>query len=165
MFFSSRVCVASLMVLLCTNSILATTIHYVTPNGSGNTAGIWTHSSNLHFALNNAVSGDEIWVAAGNYFPGPSSGDSFSVSGGLKLLGGFEGTETAEAERNWSVNQTILSGKIGSAGKTDNIEKIVVISGNNVRLDGFFVENSYGLDAHGIYAYQVNGIAIQNCVI
>ncbi|MEZ4629516.1 MAG: hypothetical protein R2880_02140 [Deinococcales bacterium] len=60
-----------------------------------------------------------IWVAKGVYYPDEGDGLtdndralSFNLKEGMKLYGGFAGTESAESERNPATNVTILSGDI-----------------------------------------------------
>ncbi|MEZ4629520.1 MAG: choice-of-anchor Q domain-containing protein [Deinococcales bacterium] len=60
-----------------------------------------------------------IWVARGVYYPdeGASQADnnrdaSFNLEAGLKLYGGFAGTESSLDQRNLELNVTVLSGDI-----------------------------------------------------
>ncbi len=76
-----------------------------------NTGTSWADAYiDLHDALNIALSGDEIWVADGVYKPGNSPADTFQLVDGVAVYGGFSGSETARIQRDWSVNETILSG-------------------------------------------------------
>ena len=61
----------------------------------------------------------QIWVAAGTYYPDEGGGKtvydrwaSFSMKNGIAIYGGFSGTETLLSQRNWKINETILSGAI-----------------------------------------------------
>jgi len=69
----------------------------------------------LQQALAVAGEGDEIWVAAGTYTPGPSddSISSFQLRDGVALYGGFAGGETSGASRDRAAQETILSGDVG----------------------------------------------------
>jgi hypothetical protein len=76
-------------------------------------------ATNLQRALQMTESGDEIWVAAGTYYPDEGQGqvddsrDSvFQVKAGVSLYGGFSGMETNLAERDPDTNLSILSGDI-----------------------------------------------------
>ena len=63
-----------------------------------------------------ATSGDQVWVAAGTYYPttGASRTVAFTLKCGVAVYGGFNGTELTLGARNWTTNVTILSGDIGT---------------------------------------------------
>jgi hypothetical protein len=95
---------------------------------------------------------DTFWVANGIY---KTSGYSMR-NNGLKIYGGFSGTETSLSQRNWLGFQTMLDGDIGSPGvATDNAHILLVFTpnvlgvGNTVPvhphliLDGFKLCNTY----------------------
>lgn len=121
------------------------TIHYVDASVSGGAGdgSSWANAFQyLQDALAVAVSGDQIWVADGIYYPDQGTGhnnnsptETFNLIEGIKLYGGFAGTESLLSERNWSTNVTILSGDIdGNDLNTDgnNIaETYTNISGSN----------------------------------
>lgn len=117
--------------------ILKATTYYVNHAAAGTNNGLsWTNAfTNLSSALSVSVNGDEIWVAQGVYKPvnlvdvNASGGSdareaTFSIPDGVKLYGGFVGTETMVNERNWQTKLTILSGDI------DNND--VNLDGNNI---------------------------------
>ena len=91
---------------------------YVDQNASGGAGTSWADAyNNLQAAIGASVenSGDEIWVAAGVYKPNDGSGnraDTFSIKSGTALYGGFAGYETSRDQRNWRVNETVLSGDL-----------------------------------------------------
>jgi hypothetical protein len=109
----------------------------------------------LQTALSVAVSGDEIWVKKGVYYPGVNRADTFTLKNGVALYGGFAGTETMRDQRNWQVNKTILSGDIdqndnhGGDYINENASQIVGnnayhvvtsnVTGPTTVLDGFFI--------------------------
>ncbi len=116
----------------------------------------WANAhSDLQGALASATAGDEIWVAAGVYTPGNTVNDSFEMVDNVLILGGFSGSESTRAERDWRTNLTILSGDIdgddtvGSSGVLtdttnivgDNSYHVVTGSGTSATaiLDGFTV--------------------------
>jgi hypothetical protein len=95
------------------------TVRYVKSNGAASGAcGAWAAACTLDYALSQAVAGDELWLAAGVYTPtvgaGPTS--SFTLTSGVALYGGFAGTETLRAQRNYTANQVILTGDVGVPG-------------------------------------------------
>ena len=82
-------------------------------NGDG------TSWANAFRHLQPALSGMEIWVAQGTYYPDEGTGQAdndrtstFALKAGAALYGGFEGTETLLSERDPSAHPTILSGDI-----------------------------------------------------
>jgi len=138
-----------------TKTVGAAGTKYVKTGSTGaNTGADWTNAyTTLDAALTAAVSGDMIWVAAGNYKPGgasPTRSSSFTIPSGVKVYGGFNGTENALGSRNWVQNITILSGDIGVAGtKTDNVYHVVSFNGVSAatELDGFTVTKGYANQA------------------
>ena len=116
-------------------------------------------------ALLYAQTGDEIWVSSGTYYPDYGDavfeGDrfaSFELKSGVSLYGGFAGTETQRTQRDSSVNETILSGGIGSSadGSEDSIH--VVTGGDTDEtaiLDGVTISN--GSADSGTGEYSVGG--------
>ncbi|MEN0002900.1 MAG: hypothetical protein AAF798_02105 [Bacteroidota bacterium] len=115
-----------LTLLLSVSWHLQAKVFHVTTNGTSNGSS-WHKACSLLFALEKASPGDEIWVAKGKYLPTTSTDRtaSFEISEGIKLYGGFVGTERSINDRNWEVNLTILSGEIGNAGPTDNVYSVV----------------------------------------
>ena len=77
-----------------------------------------------------AASGDEVWVAAGTYKPtgGADQTISFNPPAGVKIYGGFAGTETSRGQRDWITNKTILSGDLQGNDNANNRVKIDFIS-------------------------------------
>ena len=125
----------------------------------------WTTAfTELQTARGIALSGDEIWVAEGIYYPDydPGSGRytgyvtaTFRLQQGLviSMYGGFAGTETSREQRDWTVNQTVLSGDLDRNDTTDahgvitttqhitgtNAWSVVSVYGMGAVLDGFVV--------------------------
>jgi len=108
--------------------------------------------TDLQQALAESFSGDEIWVAAGIYKPTATSDRSiaFEMVAGVKIYGGFIGTETLIEDRLWHLHETILSGDIGVSGdKSDNTYTVVKAAGSDYNfigkstvLDGFIIEDA-----------------------
>ncbi len=120
---------AAALILLGSVSAGATTI-YVDENATGlNNGSCWDDAfTDLQAGLAAAVSiGDEVWVAAGTYYPSVEVGGagsqfmSFQLKNGMAVYGGFAGGETLLEERDWETNVVVLSGDIGVVDdKSDN---------------------------------------------
>ncbi len=152
----------------CTATVTVTAfplpVVYVNSNAMGNNTGeSWTNAfTSLQEALNlaqNCGATNEIWVASGTYYPSAVPRDittlggstpipltdrdfTFHLVNGVKLYGGFNGTETQLNERNPSVNVTTLSGDIGVLNDTtDNIRHIILSINDNsdTVIDGFTI--------------------------
>ncbi len=150
-------------------------IAYIKENGTGDGSSWENAASNLARAL--PVEGiQQIWVAAGTYYPTDTENrnKSFVIPNGIKVYGGFTGTESSIDERDISLNETILSGDINPNNDEDAYTVVFVETGadENTIIDGFTIrdgnttnaspehrENIFGV---GIYN---NGALIQNCVI
>jgi len=118
------------------------------PPYDGNSWG--TAFNDLQDALKLAQPDTEIWVAAGTYTPDRGTGAreaSFHLKNGVRLFGGFAGTETSIGQRDPNLNETILSGDLnGDDGPnfTNNDENSYhVVLANNTDsssvLDGFVI--------------------------
>lgn len=131
----------------------------------------------LQDALDLTNEGDEVWVAAGTYFPDEGStvitGDrtaSFTLKQDVKLYGGFVGQETTLGQQNPATNGTILSGEIYSEELYWSLH-VVTLAGN-ATLDGVTVTkgNANGELAHfnqggGIYApANLTALAVSRCL-
>jgi len=99
-----------------------------------------------------ATGGDEIWVAAGTYYPDEDEGanvtpndrtETFQLISVVEIYGGFAGYWAAEPnERDIELYETILSGDINTPGdNSDNSYHVVTGSGTdpNAVLDGFTI--------------------------
>ncbi len=94
----------------------------------------------------------EVWVAKGLYKPTTTTDKtiSFVIPSGAKVIGGFAGTETTLAERNFRTNISILSGEIGNLGLVeDNVLHVVrfINANNQTLLDGFTIQGGYAAPA------------------
>ena len=105
----------------------------------------WGNATTLNDALNTAKANDEIWVMGYNdkgnskfYFVTDKAG--YTLKSGVKLYGGFNGTETSIDERKVIDNKayrmvyrTVISGDIG---KNDTLDATnLIFPGNNTRTD------------------------------
>ena len=116
--------------------------------GAGNGSSWSDAFPTLQEALDVAVANDEIWVAAGTYRPTAKYGGSsnhhktFFVDKDIKIYGGFAGTESELASREWESNLTILSGDVGVENdSTDNSYHVLWFHHlpATARLDGFTI--------------------------
>lgn len=111
-----------------------------------------TADSNLQNVINAAGAGDTIWVAAGKYQPATS----FSLKEGVKIYGGFTGTETTFSQRNSTVNHDTLRGN----------ELSVILCGGNITratvLDGFVITLGVSSAGAGMFCTHASPI-INNC--
>ena len=137
--------------------------------------GEWTgedYYSSFSLAIDEAVSGQEIWVAQGTYYPGTLRSDSFTLKAGVRIYGGFKGGESTLGQRDVWNNPTILSGDIGIGGdNSDNSYHVINASGSmstiNTVLDGFRIEDGYaddGSNAAGILLQNGASALIRNCI-
>jgi len=123
---------------------------YVNQQATGlQTGDSWENAVvDLQDALDAAFAGMEIWVAKGTYKPtdGTDRTRSFVLKSGVKLLGGFKGTETLSDERNVAANPVILSGEIGDPlTRADNSYHVVRGTGLDAAtlVDAFVVTGGY----------------------
>ena len=74
----------------------------------------------------------EIWIKAGRYTPAAAGGSPlqhFSLHSGLRIFGGFAGTETATSERDIRTNVTWIDGDLSgndtpTGGRSDNARNL-----------------------------------------
>ena len=121
----------SFLLLLGCSLLSAKNIYYVKQNGTGNGSSWANASGSIQAMIDKAASGDEVWVAKGTYYPTTETiardvrSRTFLIKAGVKLYGGFAGTESSIAERQLAdldgngridscelVNPTVLSGGI-----------------------------------------------------
>jgi len=150
---------------------------YVDQKATGSNLGTsWADAfTNLQDALQaDCPDIDQIWVAAGTYYPTIDTSDraaSFKLVNDLALYGGFAGNENAIEERDWEINLTTLSGDIdGDNSHLKNSYNIIIGSGTDTSavLDGFVVTagNAEGIDqsTSGGGVYIENGSpTLRNC--
>ena len=112
----------------------AATIYVTTTGNDANDGLTWaTAKLTVQAGLDAAAAGDQVWVKAGTYV------QCITLKAGAVLYGGFAGSETELAQRNWTANVAILDGnKAGSV--------VTVSSGATTatRIDGFTIRNGTG---------------------
>ncbi len=130
---------------------------FVDVNATGNNDGSsWQDAfTSLTNVLNTNLNNLEIWLKDGTYIPTTINTDprkaTFNLPNGVKIYGGFNGTETDKSQRNPSANPTILSGDLNGndnsnitnteTTRQDNAYHVVSIRGNasNIIVDGITI--------------------------
>ncbi|MEM6767868.1 MAG: hypothetical protein AAF655_23240 [Bacteroidota bacterium] len=177
---------------LCSTILLhSQRVIFVNDDANGTNTGLsWTDAFNdLQDALAETDYGDQIWVASGVYNPidclvcnNSQRKTSFKLANGVKLYGGFNGTETLLAERSidssslFVHNPTLLSGDIGVRGNAlDNSYSVVFASevDENTTISGFIITggNANSLDSTflgdigggGLYS-RFSNLIIEQCL-
>jgi len=162
------------------------TVRYVDTAATGSESGAdWANAyTTLQPAITASSLGDQVWVKAGTYRPTTTSNRSirFELKDGVKVFGGFAGTETPPFDpetdpRDFVTNETILSGDIDTDGILDGDNSYTVVyAGGSVTeqawLDGFTVRDGYGGTdigdyqvGAGIYCTTNASPTVRNCVI
>ncbi|MCD6566583.1 MAG: T9SS type A sorting domain-containing protein [Bacteroidales bacterium] len=183
-FLSKIIKVLLVIILALPFNGFSQSVIYVKHDAGGSDNGTsWTDAyTSLQSALDDAASGDSIWVAAGTYKPSKdktgnnSPADNrtktFQLVDSVSLFGGFAGTETNFEERDWKTNETILSGDIGTIDDISDNCYNVVRGIDHSSIDGFTITlgNANGPTANetnmggGILNKNVSNVKILNCI-
>jgi predicted outer membrane repeat protein len=169
----------ALALVLGVSAARAQTIYRVSeaapPGGDGAT---WsTALQSLDDALSVATAGDRVWVATGVYrptierVPGDPRSRTFAPNPGVRLLGGFRGSELTFDERAGYFRATVLDGDLGVVGDpSDNATNVVRLEGNGARhwVDGFTITGGNADQTQlarggGAIAAQLGEKFIRNC--
>lgn len=139
------------------------------PGGNGQS---WASAyDNLQDAMDEAFSLGfaEIWVAEGTYSPDvdikfPPSSTLF-LNAPAEIYGGFGGFETARAERDPEVFETVLTGVLGRGG-SGSAETVVTFAfaADNAVLDGFTITGGSNFASSG-GGMRIEGddVVVRNC--
>ncbi|MBN2892156.1 MAG: T9SS type A sorting domain-containing protein [Bacteroidales bacterium] len=117
--------------------------------------------TSLNVAIENCPEGMDIWVADGTYKPddnyGVGTGDRyfhFPLKKGVRILGGFAGTEYYEYQRDFETNKCYLDGNLGA----EKVYHVFYSSSTDVDttciVDGFYIRNG---NADGTNDFTRNG--------
>jgi len=156
------------------------TTRYVDADATGAASGAdWTDAyTSVQDALAAAISGDEIWVAEGVYYPDEGVGQTddmitstFVLTDGVALYGGFAATETLRTQRDWEANVTVLSGDIDHETNPDSTDPhgVVTTTANIAGENAYHVVSSSGvietalIDGFNITAGQADGSYVHPC--
>jgi hypothetical protein len=175
-------------VFLCFLTSINAQITFVNPDATGDNDGSsWFDSyTNLQDALDNTTEG-AIWIKSGIYVPGGDAEGydlTFDVSGTVTLLGGFDGTEVFEDDRDIVANLTVLSGDVAgddvmedfSINKDDNRRHVIVVdtfaTDIGIFFDGLTIEGGhteadtdldfFAISGGGIFS--TNIINVRDCI-
>lgn len=126
----------------------------------------WANAyTNLRVALAAATSGTQVWVAAGTYKPASNNNrdSAFVLKNGVKLYGGFAGTETVLTARNSATNITTLSGDI--TGDNSYHVLMAIHCDTSTLIDGVTIQDgqagsSDSLIVNGVMTYKNQGGAL-----
>lgn len=151
------------LILLCSAPLAASNIIYVSTLGTvSNSGASWNATVTLASACNMAKQGDQIWVAQGIHTPGNERTSTFNIPAGVKVYGGFDGTEADLSQRQVEANKTVLSGNIGTPAANDNCYTVVTMNNANggTLLDGFVVEGGEAMDRSRSFTVATTGGAL-----
>ncbi len=114
-------------------------------HGSGDGTSWEDAFPSLADALAAAGDGWEVWVAAGTYRPteGTARAVPFVVPAGVSVYGGFAGTEETRTARDWTANETVLSGEIGDPETKADNSAVLVVGNRDAVLDGFTISGAH----------------------
>ncbi len=147
-----------LLLALCfiSTSIFAQTI-FVNLNATGaNDGSNWTDAyTDLKTALDNATTGQSLWVAMGIYNPHPSDRTVFfEIKEGVQVYGGFLGNEANLDDRDYISYPTILSGDIDGDNDLSSNSFTVIYTEDVTSatiVDGIIIEGGSANDGASIY--------------
>ncbi len=152
----------ALLTLLLPTQFAQSQIVYVNVNATGSNDGTsWTNAyTDFQQGVDNATSGDSVFVAKGNYQL--ALDQSYSMKQGVKIFGGFQGTEASLSQRDLSLDSTYLIGN--NAPVIQNISNNLTTS---AVLDGFVITKgsapmAVGGTGGGMWNSMVSP-TIQNC--
>lgn len=127
------------LLLICASCRAA--VVYVNTNAAGavHDGANWANAfPTVQAGINAGKGGDEVWVAAGTYK------QAITLKPGVKLYGGFTGTESARSQRNIAANVTILGTTDQSAWVPDSVVTAPAGCGRDTVLSGFTISRGSG---------------------
>ncbi|MBR9923311.1 MAG: T9SS type A sorting domain-containing protein [Bacteroidetes bacterium] len=132
------------LLLFAWNVLPAQNTIYVSNTATGNADGSsWEDAyTSLQDALTAANFGDQLWLKEGTYTPADAPDYTWELPSGVKLYGGFSGTENSLDARDWEMYETILSGSIDGI----NFSSLLLLAENpdsSTTVDGLVVKGVY----------------------
>ena len=106
-----------------------------------NDGGCWTNAyTDLQDAIarHDAGNGGDIWVAQGTYKPGDADTDTFVLTDGMRLYGGFCDGGSVWEGRDPNRYESILTGQLPEDEQAENVVTATSVGGTTV-LDGFTI--------------------------
>ena len=120
----------------------------------------------------------QVWVAAGTYRPPLTPGQNdqrlrkYVMRSGLKLVGGFAGTETSKSQRVLGLNKTLITGDNqgddgpGFTNYGDNCEVLLLVNGAvaGTQVDGIEFERSTVAAVNfNLSSPDIDNLSVMNC--
>jgi len=133
-----------------------------TASGAGNGSN-WANASTLENAISTATNGTSIWLRAGTY----NLTSTLMVPNGVRVFGGFAGTEAQIGQRNFAVNKTILDAQHQFGAVHLNAQAVL----NGVTVQNGVANSSSRMNGGGVlmeagskieYCYIINNVATNN---
>ncbi len=127
-------------------------IRVSTTGNDANDGSSWAQAKRtIQAAVDSASSGGEVWVKAGVY------NENVALRDHVYVYGGFAGTETSKAQRNWAGNVTVIDGQASNSAVT------AVLMGYRVSaIDGFTLRNGKSWNGAGIFCSNASPIVQNN---
>ncbi len=133
-------------------------VRYVVPLGAGTQDGTsWDNAlPSVQAGVDKAEAGDEIWVARGTYTSQTPGVPVATLKPGVRLFGGFAGTEQERSARDVEGNPTTLDGT--------NTNRVVQ-GATDILVDGFVLRaGNVGDNGAGMWLVSAQGAQIANCI-
>jgi len=146
--------------------------YFVSPSGAGTNSGAnWANAMTLAQAITAATNGDNIFVLKGTYISATSGSALISITGaksGIKIYGGFQGSETTLAERSFGTTRADSTTFVGNnyrvitnAGTSGvPITSATVFDGLTITGGVLNAASTYGAGMYNVYASPT----ISNCI-
>lgn len=133
-------------------------IIYVTPQGNdANSGNSWANAKRtVEGGINAASAGQQVWVKAGVY------NEHITLKNGVRVFGGFAGTETARLQRDLYTYETVID----AGGLNARAVVVPANTDSGTVLDGFTIRNSnIPADGAGIYMTNSSAVISNNFII